>query len=154
MIIKSRNRRYFKISLLLILAIVFFIFWLKSNNTFHLFLTAFLLFPALLEFFIYNQTTLELNNSQLKVQRKILSNLIHEEYEIELKNIRTYFYEKKKYDGWELYHRLFWELFLSSGQSFLIIHKLDGTKNEIQFNGNERELERLMEELPNRVGER
>lgn len=151
MIIKSRGRRILKIVFVLILTITFFTLWLFDNNSFYILLTCVFGFVSLLEYTIHSQTTLELTDNYLKVKRKAFMNAINEEYIIELKNIQSSFYDKKKYDAWELYQRLLWELFFPTGQSYLIINKLDGKKNEIPFNGNENELFKLQNKLPDRV---
>ena len=135
----------------MILAITFFTLWLLDNNSFYIILTCVFGFVSLLEYTVYSQTTLELTDNYLKVKRKALMNVINEEYIIELGNIQSSFYNKKKYDAWELYQSLLWELFFPSGQSYLIVNKLDGKKNEIPFNGNENELLKLQNKLPDRV---
>lgn len=151
MTIKSRNRRSLKIAFVLFLAIIFFILWLSNKSSIYILLTSIFGFASLLEYAVYSQTTLELTKSNLKVQRKALLNVINEEYIIELENIQSSCYEKKKYDAWELYHRLLWELFFPSGQSYLVINKVDGNKHEIPFSGNENELMILKQKLPDRI---
>ena len=106
------------------------------------------MFMAFIEFAVYSQTTLELTNDKLTVSRKGLSN---ENYEIDLKDITSSFYDKKTYDNWELYQRLFLELLFPSGQSYLIINKQDGKSKKIPFNGNKSELLKLIQQLPNRL---
>ena len=147
-IIKSEGRRVFRIAIALIIGIAFFILWLQNNNLASALITGLFVFMAFIEFTAYCQTTLELTNDKLKVSRKGLSN---ENYEIKLKDITSSFYDKKTYDNWELYQRLFWELLFPSGQSYLIINKQDGKSKKIPFNGNEIELLNLIQQLPNRL---
>ncbi|WP_157454248.1 hypothetical protein [Crocinitomix catalasitica] len=151
MIIHSKSRRSFKITFVLTLAIIFSIIWLLNNNSTYMILAGACCFLALLEYVVYGQTILELTTTQLKVQRKALLNTVNNEYVIELKNIQSSFYDKKIYDSWELSQRLFWELLFPSEQSYLIINILDGKKQEIPFNGNESELLKLQQKLPDRV---
>jgi hypothetical protein len=133
------------------MAIVFFALWLFNCNTIYIILTCVFGFIALLEFVAYGQTTLELTDDYLKVQRKALLSSINEKYTIELRSIQSSFYENKKYDSWELYQRVLWELFFPSGQSYLVILELNGKMKEIPFNGNENELLELMQQLPDRI---
>lgn len=152
MIIKSRGKRNFKIVFVLTLAITSFSLWLFDNNSLYLALTCVFGFVSLLEYSFHCQTTLELTDTYLKVTRKGLMNTIDEEYMIELKDIQSSFYKNKKYDNWELYQRLLWELSFPSGQSNLIIYKLDGIKIEIPFVEKGNELLKLHNKLPDRMG--
>ncbi|EDM45102.1 hypothetical protein SCB49_03239 [unidentified eubacterium SCB49] len=151
MIIKSESRKSIKIAFVVISAFIFFILWLVKDNSFYIFLTGIFGFISLLEYVAYGQTILELTATELKVQRKVMLNIISEDFTIELKNIQSSFYDKKTYDSWELYQRLAWELLFPGGQSHLVIHKLDGKKHKIIFNGNETELLNLQKELPKRI---
>lgn len=146
--IKSRKRKIFRLSLFTSVAVVFFIRWIIDNNSDNLIITAIFLFIPLIQIITYNQTILELTENDLKVRRK---GLINEEYNIELKNIRTTFYNEKKYDFWELYQRFLIELFFPSGQSILTINLINGDKKEIPFDGNVNDILELKEKLPERI---
>ena len=146
--IKSRKRRIFKLSLFTSVAVVFFIRWIIKNDFDNLIFSAIFLFIPLIQIIIYSQTILELTKNNLIVKRK---GLIKENYEIELKNIRTTFYEEKKYDFWELYQRFFIEIFFPSGQSFLIVNLIDGDQKKIPFDGNLNDILNLMKKLPERL---
>ena len=149
--IKSRERRKFKIAIAVLGAIFFIVKWQLNENAAYVIFATILMFVVFIEIISYSQTFLELNKDVLKVEQKGILNFINEEYEIELNDIQSTFYEKKLYDNWALYHRFFWELFFSSGQSFLVINRTNGKTVKIPFDGNESELMQLKNKLPDRV---
>lgn len=149
--IKSRNRPYFKLSVFAIVSLFCGLSWLNSANMIALLVCFSLIFVIFVEFFAYTQTFLEVNENSLKVRRKGALNLVNEDFEIQLKDIQSTFYQQKVYDKWELYQRFFWELFFPSGQSVLIIHLNCGETQQIPFDGNVHELVAFANKLPDRA---
>lgn len=68
-IVKSRNRRNFKISIAALISIVLLYKWLNDGSVFLLVFASGFAFVALLEFVLFTQTTLELTKNTLKIQR-------------------------------------------------------------------------------------
>ena len=129
----------------------FFTKWLIADNSFYLVFLLILVFSALTELVFYTQTFIELADDSLIIQRKGLFNLVNEKHKIELKNIQSTYYKKRIYDSSELFHRFFLELFFPSGQSFFIVNLTNGKTKEILFNGNETELMKIKNKLPDRI---
>lgn len=133
------------------MAIVILFKWSENNDSNYLIISAIFGFVAISQYSMHFKTFIELTSDTLKIKRKGLLGLINDEYKIELNSIQSTYYEKKTFDNWELYQRLLWELLFPSGQSFLIINLSRGKQEKIPFNGNEDQLKKLIEKLPERI---
>lgn len=149
--IHSKNRNYLKTGFVLLLTVLFLILWLTKNQTFYIVFSGVLGFILLIEILSYSQSFIDLNDERIIIRHTAFFNLIKEDYHIELKNIQSSYFKKKKYDSWELYQRFFWEILFPSGQSYLVINTEDGKKIKIPFSGNKNEILKLQQKLPDRT---
>ncbi len=149
--IKSKGRRVFKLIVVFILIIMFFVIYVNNKNTDNLWFSAILGFIALFELVTYGQTTLTLTSAYLNVKYSGFLLIMNNNLEIDLTEIQSSFYKRKKYDNMGLMHRFFWELFFPSGHSYLTINKTNGKSVEISFYGNEENIIKLKEMLPERI---
>lgn len=149
--IHSKNRNYLKTGFVLLLTVLFLILWFTKNQTFYIVFSGVLGFILLIEILSYSQSFIDLNDERIIIRHTAFFNLIKEDYHIELKNIQSSYFKKKKYDSWELYQRFFWEILFPSGQSYLVINTEDGKKIKIPFSGNKNEILKLQQKLPDRT---
>src|SRR5690554_7522251 len=113
--IHSKNRNYLKTGFVLLLTVLFLILWFTKNQTFYIVFSGVLGFILLIEILSYSQSFIDLNDERIIIRHTAFFNLIKEDYHIELKNIQSSYFKKKKYDSWELYQRFFWEILFPSG---------------------------------------
>lgn len=150
-LLKSEGRPNFKIGFLIFIGAIFFITGIVNENTISLLLSGILAIVIIIESITYSQTTLTLTKSEFIIDRTSFFNSNNDSFKIELNDIQSAFYKKMTHDNWALLFRPLWEFFFPSGESFLIINKLNGKTKKIPFNGNEKELLEFMSNLPERI---
>ena len=150
-ILKSKPLNYAKHIFFGVLAIWALYSGVEHDSSTGYFLASLFGGVTLLEILIFSRATLELNEEELKVQRKMLIGVILDNYTIPLKDIRTSHYEVEKYDFWRLMQNFLFEMFFPSGQSTFTILEMDGKKHELRFDANEPKVKTFLGKLPDRV---
>lgn len=152
-IVKSERRRYFRIAFALIIAIIFYNIEPTGEFKERALIPGIICFFVLLELMMHTETVLELNSTELKVKKSNLYGIIIDEFSIKLYDIQTSHFEKITHDNFSLMRNFIWELYFPTNTSYLIVHKITGEPIQISIRTHEKEINKIVEKLPNRIPE-
>ena len=149
--LKSKGRRYFRIGLALAVSVIFLFYGISDESTGQIVIAAAIAFSVFIELIIHEMTTIELTQTELKVNVSKLSGTLNDKYKIPLSEIQSRHYEKKTHDKGMLWIYILWELYFPTNKSHLIIHKDNGRTLEIPLNVTDQEAKNLLSKLPERI---
>ena len=133
-----------------ILAVLCFYYGFTNDNRILIVLGVLFTIGILIQYFGHVESQIIIDDTTLKVTRKI-SGLMLSEDEIALSDIQATHFEQKTYDSFRLLSGLFWELFFPSNPSYFTVHTVNGRKKEFGINTSEKEIAAILERLPERI---